>query len=80
MGDPEIEGVVDDALVLERCEAAVEGRVLRGFVHRRILIHEADLDRIPERMIQPIEHTHAFVTVSRQHEMTHDDTAQKPPV
>ena len=78
--DAEIQGMVDDRLVLKRRQPAVHAFVLRRPVHRRVLVHQGNLHRVAECLMDPVEHAHALVAVARQHEMAHEDAAAQAAV
>ena len=67
--------MVDDALVFEGREAAVEFGDSREVAHGRVLVHEADVNGIREVLPEPVEDLHAFLALSRQNEVAHEDAA-----
>ena len=71
---------IDDGLVLEGREPAVERRELRRSIERGILPHETELYALTERLPETPHKGDALVTVSRQDEMTDEDAAQETPV
>ena len=71
---------IDDGLILEGREPAVERRELRRSIERGILPHETELYAPTERLPETSHEGDALAAVSRQDEMADEDAAQETPI